>query len=71
MQPYAWCLRLIYKHQHMKLLRLYFLGFLLSLDGLSCMTQFTEEDIALFFTDNFVAICADLMTHELVQQSVS
>ncbi|WP_149912847.1 hypothetical protein [Sphingobacterium cavernae] len=54
----------------MKLLRLYFIGFLLSIEGISCITQLTEEDIAMFFTDNFVAICADLMTNELVQQSI-
>jgi hypothetical protein len=56
--------------KHMKVLRLYSLGFLLSWEGLSSMTQFTEEDIAVFFTNNFVAICAELMTHEWVQQSI-
>lgn len=33
MQPYAWCLRLIYKHQHMKFLRLYFIAFILFCEG--------------------------------------
>lgn len=54
----------------MKLLRLYFLGFLISLEACSLTYTDTQKELAVFFEDNLSDIFSDLIANEFVQRSI-
>jgi hypothetical protein len=53
----------------MKLLRLYFFGFILSLEVCFPIRQEMQEEIVLLFEDQFDCLFAELITTDFVQEN--